>query len=77
MSIAADADLGMLGVHVLYPKHRVQMYDEREAAVYDRLYSLFRAVLSRLVWLTRRGHMGHILLTLRRTAGGTQIQEGK
>lgn len=77
MSIVADANLGTLSVHVLYPKRRAQMYDEREAAVYDRLYSLFRAVLSRLVWLTRRRHMGHILLTLRRTAGGTQIQEGK
>ena len=77
VSIVADADFGTLSVRVLCPKHRVQIYDEREAAVYDRLYSLFRAVISRLACVTRQRHMGHILPTLRRIASGTQIQEGK
>ncbi|HEU5340998.1 ribulokinase [Edaphobacter sp.] len=62
----------------LCPAHRVQLPDEREAAVYDRLYSLFRDAYFVLgLPNAPSAPVGHILPALRQIASRTQRQEGK
>lgn len=62
----------------LCPKHRVQMPDKHEAAVYDRLYSLFRDAYFALGLPNAPAtQLGHILPALRQIASRTQSQEGK
>ena len=62
----------------LCPPHRFVMPDERESAVYDRLYSLFRSAYFALGKPDApAARVGHILPALREIASGTQIQDGK
>lgn len=62
----------------LCPAHRFVTPDEREAAVYDRLYSLFRSAYFALGKSdAQAAQVGHILPGLRQIASRTQIQEGK
>jgi L-ribulokinase len=62
----------------LCPAHRIQMPDERETAVYDKLYSLYRAAYFSLgLSDAPAAKLGHILPTLRQIAKETQTQESK
>lgn len=62
----------------LCPPHRIQMPDEREAAVYDKLYSLYRdAYFSLGLSDAPATTLGHVLPTLRQIAEDTQTQENK
>lgn len=62
----------------LCPAYRTQMPDEREAAVYDRLDSLFRDAYFALGQPNApAAQLGHILPTLRQIASGTQTQGSK
>lgn len=70
MSIVAGADFETVSV-------RVELPDEREAAMYDRLYSLFCD--AHFAFEPSNAHAaqpGHILPALRQIAGRTQRQEG-
>jgi L-ribulokinase len=62
----------------LCPAHRIQMPDEREAATYDKLHSLYRAAYFSLGSSDAPAvQLGHILPTLRQIANETQTQENK
>jgi L-ribulokinase len=53
----------------LCPAHRIQMPEEREAAVYDELYSLYRDVYFSLGMLDApAAPLGHVLPSLRKIA---------
>jgi L-ribulokinase len=62
----------------LCPAHRIQMPDEREAATYHKLHSLYRAAYFSLGLSDAPAvQLGHILPTLRQIANETQTQENK
>lgn len=62
--------------NALCPAHRVQMPDERESAIYDELYSLYRELYFSLGQPDAPpARIGHILPALRRIALQTQTRE--
>jgi L-ribulokinase len=62
----------------LCPAFRVEMPDEREAAVYDKLYSLYRELYFALGLPDGpAARIGHVLPSLRQIAIETQVQENK